>query len=173
MPIFVARRLLLLGVLALIFGPGVHAQSSAPLDLSLHVSAAQVRREGALRLAVVFRNGDAEQMLALRGNPEFAEGGGLQLTVIDAGGTRRVVAIPATGVRSPNPAGAERVRILPPGHGTSVHRRIQASMLFPAVGHYRLEVSYTPPADPPTALPAGSISASAAVSGQVEVEVTE
>lgn len=165
--------LLLVGVLASFLTPVAHAQSSAPLHLSLHVPAAQVRRERTLALAVVFRNGDAQQMLVLRGQPAFANGGGLQLTVTDAGGARRAVAMQPIGANLANPAAPDRVQILPPDHGVSVHRRVRAAELFPSAGRYRLEVSYTPPADPPAALPTGSVNAGVAVSAQVEVEVTE
>ena len=163
--------------------------ASAPLELTLYVPATQVQRAGALSLALVLRNGDAEQMLVLRGQPAFAEGGGLQLTVIDAGGARRVVAMQSVNAHLSDPAAAdegmdargratqeqfaERIHVLPPGHGVSVHRRMQATALFPTAGHYRLEVSYTPPDNPPAALAAGSINAGAAVSAQVEVEVTQ
>ena len=166
-------RLLLLGVLAPFLTPVAHAQSSAPLHLSLHVPAAQVRREGTLSLALVFRNGDAQQMLVLRGQPAFGDGGGMQLTVTDAGGLRRVVTVASASAALGDPAGPERVQILPPGHGISVHRRMQAAALFPSPGHYRLEISYTPPEHSQTALLAGTVDATAAVSGQVEVEVTQ
>ena len=85
---------------------------------------------------------------------------------------RRLVAMPS-GADLPDPAAAERIQVLPPGHGISVHRRMQAATLFPVAGRYRLEVSYTPPDNPPTALPTGSINAGAAASGAVEVTVTE
>jgi len=172
MSLFAACRLLLLGVVACSSVHHAQAQAAQPLDLSLHVPAAQVRREGTLSLAVVFRNSDAAQMLVLRGQPAFADDGGLRLTVIDAAGTRRVVAVEPAGAHLPHPGGAERVQILPPDHGVSVHRRVRAADLFPGAGRYRLEVSYTSPADPP-ALPPGSIDAGAAVSAQVEVEVTQ
>jgi len=84
---------LLLCALASVLVSQARAQSSAPLDLTLHVPATQVQRAGALSLAVVFRNGDAQQMLVLRGQPAFGDGGGMQLSVTDAGGLRRVVTL--------------------------------------------------------------------------------
>ncbi len=173
MPIFCVPRWLLLCALASVLVSQARAQSSAPLDLTLHVPATQVQRAGALSLAVVFRNGDAQQMLVLRGQPAFGDGGGMQLSVTDAGGLRRVVTVASASAALGDAAAAERVQILPPGHGLSVHRRMQAAALFPAPGRYRLEVSYTPPEHPQTALVAGSVDATAAVSGQVEVEVTQ
>ncbi len=173
MPIFSVPRWLLLGLIALVLAPDAPAQSSAPLDLTLNVAATEVQLTGALSLAVVLRNGDTEQMLVLRGQPAFEEGGGLQLTVISAGGARRVVATQSVDARLSDPAAAERIQVLPPGHGISVHRRMQATALFPAAGRYRLEVSYTPPDNPPPVLPVGSIHAAAVVSAQVEVEVAQ
>ncbi len=85
MPIFSVPRWLVLGLMALVLAPDARAQSSAPLDLTLNVAATEVQLAGALSLAVVLRNGDTEQMLVLRGQPAFEEGGGLQLTVISAG----------------------------------------------------------------------------------------
>ena len=58
-------RWLLFGLLALSLE--ARAQSSAPLDLTLHVAAAEAQRAGALSLALVLRNGDTEQMRVLRG----------------------------------------------------------------------------------------------------------
>jgi len=173
MPMFTVPRLFFFGVIALVLALEARAQSSAPLDLTLSVAATEVPLAGALSLALVFRNGDTQQLLVLRGQPAFEEGGGLQLTVTDAGGARRLVAMQSVGADLPNPAVAERIQVLPPGHGISVHRRMQTTALFPAAGRYRLEVSYTPPNNPPAALPVGSINATAAVSGQVEVEVTQ
>ncbi len=172
MPIFSVPRMLLLCLIGWV--PDARAQSSAPLDLTLSVAATEVQLAGALSLAVVFRNGDTEQMLVLRGQPAFEQGGGLQLTVTDTGGARRLVTMHSANTDLSDPAAAaERIQVLPPGHGISVHRRVQATALFPAAGRYRLEVSYTPPDNPPAALPVGSINAVASVSGQVEVEVTE
>ena len=197
MPIRSVPRLLLFGLIALVLVPEGRAQSSAPLDLTLHVAVAEVQRAGALSLALVLRNGDAGQMLVLRGQPAFDEGGGLSLTVTDAGGGRRVVAMQSVNAHLSDPAAAdegmdargratqeqfaERIQVLPPGHGISVHRRIQATALFsaiapgialppasmpsPTTGRYRLEVSYTPPTLPPAALAAGSVDAGAAGKG--------
>ena len=167
------RRLLLLALLALSLAATAHAQSTPALDLSLHLAAAEVRQAGALRIAVVFRNADAEQLLSLRGQPGFEEGGGLQLTVIDAGGSRHTVALQPVGANLPARNADERVQLLPPDHGVSVHRRVAAAELFAGPGRYALEVSYTPPPASAVPLAPGSVDAGPATSGRVEVEVTE
>ncbi len=166
-------RRLLLGLLVLVLGPMAHAQSTPALDLSLHLAAAEVRQAGALRIAVVFRNADAAQAMSLRGQPAFEESGGLHLSVIDAIGTRRTVALQPNATSLPARNADERVQLLPPDHGVSVHRRVAAAELFPGPGRYSLEVSYTPPPASAVPLAPGSVDAGPAISGRVEVEVTE
>lgn len=173
MSIHAVRRLSLLALLVLSPAAAVHAQSSPVLDLSLHLAAAEVRHSGAVRIAVVFRNADAGQSMSLRGQPGFEQGGGLQLSVIDASGTRRTVALQPYATSLPARNADERVQLLPPDHAVSVHQRVAAAELFPGPGRYALEASYTPPAAPSAPFVPGSFEAGAAVSGRVEIEVTE
>jgi hypothetical protein len=145
------------------------AQASQ-VDLQLQVLTSTVKLEQPATFRIVLSNPHPSRRVALRGDPGFAAGGGLELVVIDAAGVRRK-APPADELAADETPDDSRAVLLHPGHGLALQRRELASALFPAPGIYRVQVEYRSPL-PANAGGGNDIEGAAAVSDLIEIEVT-
>ncbi len=162
-------------IIALAFSSAIQAQPNSPLKVELHSNSVRVHGRSLLTLNVILRNTDSHRVVVLRGEPGFAEAGGLELVIVDQQGANQP-ARASLGILSLEEArdGAQHVK-LAPGHGLGLHRRDRVSDLFPKPGRYHVLVNYRSPTPSigNRSVSSGAVEGSQATSNTIEIDVLD